>query len=113
YLKLHFAPGECAQIDWGVFGTVAVGNTLRRLYEARSENRQAADCYRKAIEIIRAQPESYDPEFADVFVKFVDKLEPPTASQNTRSLRLQSVRAKHALALSILLNILGLGRQNP
>ena len=31
YLKLHFAPGECAQIDWGVFGTVAIGNTRRRL----------------------------------------------------------------------------------
>ena len=23
YLKLHFAPGECAQGDWGVFGTIA------------------------------------------------------------------------------------------
>jgi transposase len=31
YLKLHFAPGECAQVDWGCFGTVAVGNTYRRL----------------------------------------------------------------------------------
>jgi len=31
YLKLHFAPGECAQIDWGSWGTVAVGNTCRRL----------------------------------------------------------------------------------
>ena len=31
YLKLHFAPGECAQVDWGEFGTVAVGNTRRRL----------------------------------------------------------------------------------
>jgi transposase len=31
YLKLHFAPAECAQIDWGTFGTVAVGNTHRRL----------------------------------------------------------------------------------
>src|SRR5882724_4086892 len=31
YLKLHFAPGECAQVDWGAFGTVAVGNTRRRL----------------------------------------------------------------------------------
>src|SRR5262249_47861387 len=31
YLKLYFAPGECAQIDWGTFGTVAVGNTCRRL----------------------------------------------------------------------------------
>src|ERR1022692_978158 len=31
YLKLHFAPGECAQVDWGAYGTVAVGNTRRRL----------------------------------------------------------------------------------
>jgi transposase len=31
YLKLHFAPGECAQIDWGSWGTVVVGNTCRRL----------------------------------------------------------------------------------
>src|SRR6266852_7023263 len=31
YLKLHFAPGECAQVDWGSYGTVAVGNTRRRL----------------------------------------------------------------------------------
>jgi Integrase core domain len=31
YLKLHFAPGECAQVDWGTYGTVAVGNTRRRL----------------------------------------------------------------------------------
>ena len=31
FLKLDFAPGECAQVDWGEFGTVAVGNTRRRL----------------------------------------------------------------------------------
>jgi len=31
YLKLHFAPGECAQVDWGAYGTVAVDNTRRRL----------------------------------------------------------------------------------
>jgi transposase len=31
YLKLHFVEGECAQVDWGTFGTVAVGNTRRRL----------------------------------------------------------------------------------
>ena len=30
YLKLHFAPGECAQVDWGAYGTVAVDNTRRR-----------------------------------------------------------------------------------
>jgi transposase len=31
YLKLHFAPSECAQVDWGAFGMVRIGNTRRRL----------------------------------------------------------------------------------
>ena len=31
YLKLAFAPGECAQVDWGSYGSMAVGNTRRRL----------------------------------------------------------------------------------
>ena len=31
YLKLVFAPGECAQVDWGSFGSVRVGTTHRRL----------------------------------------------------------------------------------
>jgi transposase len=31
YLTLAFAPGECAQVDWGSFGSVAVGNARRRL----------------------------------------------------------------------------------
>jgi transposase len=31
YLKLSFAPGECAQVDWGSFGNVRVGSTSRRL----------------------------------------------------------------------------------
>ena len=31
YLKLHFSRGECAQVDWGAFGSIAVGNTRRRL----------------------------------------------------------------------------------
>lgn len=31
FLKLSFAPGDCAQVDWGQFGTIAVGNTRRRL----------------------------------------------------------------------------------
>jgi transposase len=30
-LKLAFAPGECAQVDWGSFGSVRVGQTSRRL----------------------------------------------------------------------------------
>ena len=31
FLTLAFAPGECAQVDWGQFGSIAVGNTRRRL----------------------------------------------------------------------------------
>lgn len=31
FLKLSFAPGECAQVDWGSYGMVTVGDTSRRL----------------------------------------------------------------------------------
>lgn len=31
FLKLVFEPGECAQVDWGSFGSVRVGSTQRRL----------------------------------------------------------------------------------
>jgi transposase len=31
FLTLCFAPGECAQIDWGQFGTVSCGTTRRKL----------------------------------------------------------------------------------
>jgi transposase len=31
FLSLAFAPGEAAQVDWGEFGSIAVGNTRRRL----------------------------------------------------------------------------------
>lgn len=31
YLKLAFAPAECAQVDWGSYGGVNVGQTRRRL----------------------------------------------------------------------------------
>jgi transposase len=32
FLTLAFAPGECAQLDWGEYGTIMVDNTLRKLY---------------------------------------------------------------------------------
>ena len=31
FLKLAFAPGECAQVDWGSWGAVNVGSTSRKL----------------------------------------------------------------------------------
>ena len=31
FLSLHFAPGECVQVDWGSWGFIPVGATRRRL----------------------------------------------------------------------------------
>ena len=31
FLKLDFAAGEAAQVDWGEYGSIAVGSTRRRL----------------------------------------------------------------------------------
>jgi len=31
FLTLSFEPGECAQVDWGIYGSVKVGSTRRRL----------------------------------------------------------------------------------
>jgi len=31
FLTLAFAPGECAQVDWGIYKTIEVGNTRRKL----------------------------------------------------------------------------------
>lgn len=31
FLTLTFAPGECAQVDWGEYGTINVGSTSRKL----------------------------------------------------------------------------------
>jgi hypothetical protein len=48
------------------------------MYEAKGDNKAAADCYRKALAIIR-EPPQHDPEFAQVFVDLVAKLDPPMA----------------------------------
>ena len=48
---------------------------LGMVYEARGDHRQAADCYRKAITIIRDHPDNYDPGFEAIFQNLVDRLE--------------------------------------
>ena len=53
---------------------------LGMVHEARGENRQAADCYRKVIEFIRKHPDDYDPGFEDMFTKLVNRLDPPVAT---------------------------------
>jgi len=52
---------------------------LGMMYEAKGENKTAADCYRKAVQIIRERPQQYDPEFANAFLELIDKLDPPIA----------------------------------
>jgi tetratricopeptide (TPR) repeat protein len=53
---------------------------LGMVHEARGQNRQAAECYRKAIELIRQHPDDYEPGFEDMFAKLVDRLDPPAAT---------------------------------
>lgn len=53
---------------------------LGMVYEARGQNKQAADCYRQVIEFVRARPQQYDPEFASTFHKLVATLDPPAAN---------------------------------
>jgi tetratricopeptide (TPR) repeat protein len=50
---------------------------LGMVYEARGQNRQAADCYRKVIEFVRQHPGQYDPEFEKLFQSMVAELDPP------------------------------------
>jgi tetratricopeptide (TPR) repeat protein len=53
---------------------------LGMVFEARSNHKAAADCYRKVIEFVRAHPELYDPEFEMTFQQLIAKLDPPAAA---------------------------------
>ena len=52
---------------------------LGMVHEKRGQNTQAADCYRRVIEIIRQNPDDYDPAFEDKFVQLIARLDPPSA----------------------------------
>jgi tetratricopeptide (TPR) repeat protein len=52
---------------------------LGMVYEARSNSREAADCYRKVIDLLRQHPDYADPEMAEDYAKLVAKLDPPAA----------------------------------
>ena len=72
YLALAFAPGECAQVDWGSFGSVAVGSTRRRLsffvmvlchsrmmyveFTLSEGMEQFLSCHRRAFEFLGGVP---------------------------------------------------------
>ena len=52
---------------------------LGMVYEARGMPHEAAQCYRQVVEFIRANPHNYDPDFVQVFVELIDRLDPSPA----------------------------------
>ena len=53
---------------------------LGMVYQARGDHKQAAECYRKVIDFIRAHPEQYDPDFEATFHRLVARLDPSTST---------------------------------
>ncbi len=53
---------------------------LGMVYEARGDHQKAADYYRKVIDVIRAHPDDYDPDFEAIFHRLVDRLDPSAAT---------------------------------
>jgi tetratricopeptide (TPR) repeat protein len=53
---------------------------LGMVYEARGDNRQAAEYYRKALAFVREHADDYDPEFENLYLKLIERVEPPAAA---------------------------------
>jgi hypothetical protein len=75
-------PGRCrAEVLLLRFADVHDGyDRLGMVHEARGEDGQVSDCYRKASPFIRQHSDDYDNAFADVFVKLVANRDPPPAT---------------------------------
>jgi transposase len=72
FLMLDFAAGECAQVDWGSYGSIAVGSTRRRLhffvmvlcysrmiyieFTLSQGTEQFLSCHRHALEFLGGSP---------------------------------------------------------
>jgi tetratricopeptide (TPR) repeat protein len=52
---------------------------LGMVYEARGDNKQAAQCYRQVIDFVRARSDQYEPGFEDTFHRLIQKLDPAPA----------------------------------
>jgi len=50
---------------------------LGMLYEARGQNREAADCYRRVVAFMRAHPGDFAPELEAIFLERIATLDPP------------------------------------
>jgi tetratricopeptide (TPR) repeat protein len=53
---------------------------LGMVYEARGDNRQAAEYYRKALAFVLEHADDYDPEFENLYLKLIERVEPPPAA---------------------------------
>ena len=52
---------------------------LGMVYEARGDNKQAADYYRQVIDFVQSRPDQYEPGFETTFHRLIQKLDPPPA----------------------------------
>ena len=53
---------------------------LGMVYEARGQNREAAQCYRKVVEFMRAHSADFDPELQTHFLERIAKLDRSVAA---------------------------------
>jgi tetratricopeptide (TPR) repeat protein len=53
---------------------------LGMVHEARGDNAQAADCYRRVVAFLDANPDYSEPAFKDKFVERIARLAPPAAT---------------------------------
>ena len=53
---------------------------LGMVHEARGNRREAADCYRKVVEFMRAHSADFDPALQIHFLERIAKLDPPAAA---------------------------------
>src|SRR6195256_6692022 len=79
FLTLSFAPGECAQVDWGEYGAIQVGSTRRRLsffvmvlcysrlmyveFTLGETMEQFLSCHRHAFEFFEGVTEKVVPDY--------------------------------------------------
>jgi tetratricopeptide (TPR) repeat protein len=52
---------------------------LGMVYEARGLHREAAESYRKVVDIMRAHPGDHDPKMETHYLELIAKLDPPAA----------------------------------
>jgi hypothetical protein len=53
---------------------------LGMVYEARGQNPEAAQCYRKVVEFMRAHSADFDPELQTDFLERIARLDPSVAA---------------------------------